>query len=84
MGRHQHDAALQQYRRDLIQQLKERRERLGLSQRELAARVGITAQSVSEIESGVMAPTLDTFIAMAHILGFPILGQKKASIGRHE
>lgn len=84
MPRHQHDEVLKDYRRDLIQQLRQRRVDLGLSQRDLAERVGVQQSSISAIEAGTVAPTLDTFIALVHALGFSVMSQKRMPTGRHE
>lgn len=52
----------------LGQQIKERREALGISQRDLAQRVGIAQPSLSSIESGNSVPRNTTLFALAREL----------------
>lgn len=49
--------------------LRAARERLGLSQRELAERLGITQQSYAQYESGARVATLDWLHAVATTVG---------------
>ncbi len=49
-----------------------RKEKLGLSGRAFARRVGITSQSLSNIELNNKAAGLDTLIAIARELGEPV------------
>ena len=51
------------------ERLKNERLRLGLSQTELAARAGITANYYSEIEAGKETPTIDTLVVIIDVLG---------------
>lgn len=53
----------------LIQQLREER---GWSQRQFAARLGISTTSLSYYESGDRVITLPTLLRAAHILGVPV------------
>ncbi len=48
--------------------LKARREDLGLTQDELAARMGVTRQSVSNWESGHRWPSPDGTLLLTHLL----------------
>jgi transcriptional regulator with XRE-family HTH domain len=52
--------------------LRARREALGLSQAELAEKVGISANYVGVLERGVKLPTLDTLVALAKALDMPV------------
>jgi len=51
-----------------------KRELLGISQRDLAARIGVTASYLSRIESGVETPglTSDTVRKLADVLGMDL------------
>ena len=53
----------------LARQMKELRERAGLSQAQLAARVGTQAPGIARIESGRFAPRLDVLHRIAAALG---------------
>jgi transcriptional regulator with XRE-family HTH domain len=53
----------------LIQQLREER---GWSQRQFAAKLGISTTSLSYYESGDRVITLPTLLRAAHILGVPV------------
>jgi transcriptional regulator with XRE-family HTH domain len=50
--------------------IRERREGLGLSQRELARRAGLTQAAVSRIESGLAAPNWETVRALLLAMGY--------------
>ena len=54
--------------------LKAKREAAGLTQRQLADLVGVTDQTISNIERGATMPTLDTARALARVLGIPVEG----------
>lgn len=56
-------------RRELGMLVLERRLELGLSQRELAARVGTSQNRIYLIETGEANPTLDTLERLAAVLG---------------
>jgi transcriptional regulator with XRE-family HTH domain len=49
--------------------VKQRREAAGLSLRELAARSGISASMISDIERGTKSPTVTTVVRLAQALG---------------
>lgn len=49
--------------------LREAREAAGLSQAELAARVGVSKQAISDIELGEKVPSLERAAAIARVLG---------------
>ena len=51
------------------ERLKNERQKLNLTQTELAARVGISANYYSEIEAGKKTPTIETLIAIIDKLG---------------
>ena len=48
------------------------RKRAGLTQEELAAKVGKTPESVSNIERGRQLPMIDTLAVLAEVLGVPL------------
>lgn len=48
--------------------IKERREQLGISQKELAERVKISQSFLCDIEQGRCKPSLDTAIKIAQVL----------------
>ena len=50
------------------QRIKAAREKKGLTQEELAARVEISPTHVSVIERGTKVPRMDTFVAIANVL----------------
>jgi transcriptional regulator with XRE-family HTH domain len=54
---------------DLGEALRETRERLGLSQRQLAVRAGTSQDAISRIERGVEAPTLERFEQLLLAMG---------------
>jgi transcriptional regulator with XRE-family HTH domain len=49
--------------------LRELRERAGLTQQELAARVGTTVRNISRLETGVQEATWPTVVALAGVFG---------------
>ena len=53
----------------LNQKMKEKRQTLGLSQAELAEKVGVTRQTVNMVESGEYNPTLALCIKICRTLG---------------
>lgn len=55
--------------RELGQLIQELRSRAGLSQRELALRLGTTQPGVSRLESGAVTIRLDTLARVAEALG---------------
>lgn len=52
--------------------IRTKREAAGLTQRQLADLVGVTDQTISNIERGATRPTLDTARAIAGVLGISI------------
>ncbi len=52
--------------------IKQRRAQLGLTQKELAARVGISRQYLAEIETGRRKPTLNTLERLFFALGLSL------------
>jgi hypothetical protein len=52
--------------------VKEARKRAGLTQAELAARVGTTQSAVARIESGAVNPSLDHLTRLVRAAGFDI------------
>lgn len=55
-----------------MKKLKEFREKLGLSQSELAIRAGISQPSIGAIEAGKKSPTIRTLEKLAFALGISI------------
>ena len=53
-------------------QIKERREQLGLSQGALAKACGVSRQTINAIENNKYDPTLDLAFRLAHILATPV------------
>jgi transcriptional regulator with XRE-family HTH domain len=62
-----------QARREVGMFVLEKRMELGLSQRELAERVGTSQNRIYLIENGETNPTLDTLQKLADILGFDLV-----------
>lgn len=57
---------------DLIElgnRIRNRRQEINLSQEKIAEKVGISTNTVSRIEGGQSAMSIETFIKMVHILG---------------
>lgn len=52
--------------------IRERRNRLGMSQAELAERIGVNQTAVSQWERGVITPTLNKARKLAETLGCTI------------
>lgn len=48
--------------------IKERREQLGISQKELAEKVGISQSFLCDIEQGRSKPSIDTAIKISQVL----------------
>jgi transcriptional regulator with XRE-family HTH domain len=58
--------------------IKERRQRLGLSQRQLALRATTTQAAISRIERGLVSPTFDTVRNLLLAMGEqPVLGARR-------
>ena len=49
--------------------IKEKRERLGISQKELAEKVGMSQSFLCDIEQGRSKPSIDTAVRLADALG---------------
>lgn len=58
---------------DLIEQLKERREVLQLTQEALAELAGVGLRTLKEIESGKGNPTLETIQKLMDVLGLELV-----------
>jgi len=52
--------------------LRARRKALGLSRRSLAARAGVSASFLSQVERGLVSPSIQTLIAVSRALEVPI------------
>ena len=56
----------------LANRLKERRGALGLTQAELAQRVGVTRKTVNTVENGVFTPSTTLAIKLSQALGLTV------------
>ena len=56
----------------LLNSLKERRSELGLTQAELAERVGVTRKTVNTVENGVFVPSALLALKLAEALSVPV------------
>ena len=56
----------------LANRLKERRGELGLTQVELAERVGVTRKTVNTVENGIFTPSTTLAIKLASALGLTV------------
>jgi putative transcriptional regulator len=56
----------------LANRLKERRGALGLTQAELAERVGVTRKTVNTVENGVFTPSTTLAIKLSRALGLTV------------
>ena len=56
----------------LANALKERRGQLGLTQAELAERVGVTRKTINTVENGVFTPSALLAIKLAEALSVPV------------
>lgn len=54
---------------DIGSRLKALRAKQGISQRELASQVGVTPSTISQVESGLIYPSLQALFKMAEVLG---------------
>jgi len=57
---------------NLGKKIKTRRKRMGLSLRELAAQVSLTASFLSQVERGLASPSIDSLRAISKALGVPV------------
>ncbi len=51
-----------------MQTIRERREELGMTQTELAKKVGLTPNMICKLESGAVKPSVDSLIKLAQVL----------------
>jgi transcriptional regulator with XRE-family HTH domain len=58
---------------DLIRQMRDRRTAIGISQRALSTRSGLTQGHISQIETGMLEPGLSSFIDMARALDLEVV-----------
>ena len=56
----------------LANRLKERRAEVGLTQAELAERVGVTRKTVNTVENGVFTPSTPLAIKLSQALGLTV------------
>jgi len=56
----------------LLNRLKERRNDFGLTQAELAEKVGVTRKTVNTVENGVFTPSATLAIKLAQALNVPV------------
>ena len=56
----------------LANRLKERRAELGLTQAELAERVGVTRKTVNTVENGIFTPSTILALKLAEALGLTV------------
>src|SRR5918992_558587 len=57
---------------DIGTRLREERDRVGISQRELARRIGVSASMISQIESGLSKPSVSTLYGIVTELGVSV------------
>jgi transcriptional regulator with XRE-family HTH domain len=57
---------------DLGSRLKDLRLRRGISQTQLAKRVGVTPSSISQVESNLIYPSLPALLKIAEVIGVPL------------
>jgi HTH-type transcriptional regulator/antitoxin HipB len=60
-------------KQSIISQLRALRKQRGMTQRELAEKIGQTQQRIAEIESGEFSPTLDTLKPILKALNAELL-----------
>lgn len=56
----------------LANRIKERRSELGLTQAELAERVGVTRKTVNTVENGIFTPSATLAIKLSQALGLSV------------
>jgi transcriptional regulator with XRE-family HTH domain len=54
---------------DIGSRVKDMRSKLGMSQRELADKIGLTTSFISQVENNQVSPSLNSFLQIAHALG---------------
>lgn len=57
---------------DLVEEIKDIREELGITQRELADKTGLKQSAIARMESGGAIPRLDTVLRVAFALGLKL------------
>ncbi len=62
---------------DLVQQIKERREILKITQESLADLSGVGLRTIKQLEGGKANPTFNTLQEIADVLGFELVLQVK-------
>lgn len=78
-GLEDYGAALEDRRRDLIQELVGARQESGLSQTEIAARMGTSQSAVARLESGALDVRLSTLERYAAAVGRTVNWQVRPS-----
>jgi ribosome-binding protein aMBF1 (putative translation factor) len=63
---------------DLAEQVRTARERLGITQAELASRIGSTQPAIARLEAGGVMPTLDTLRRIASALSLDLVVQLRS------
>lgn len=56
----------------IVTRLREHRARLGLTQAELAERVGVSRKTINTVENGVFVPSTVLALRLARALGAPV------------
>ena len=59
---------------ELGQRIRQRRQELGLSQRELAERAGLSRSFLSQIEHNLITPSIDSLREISEVLAVPLSG----------
>ena len=57
---------------ELLNSLKDERERLGLTQAGLAERAGVSRKTINTVENGVFVPYTTLALRLARVLGRPV------------
>ena len=65
-------AALTKMAERLVNKIREERDKLGWTQAELAARVGVSRKTVNTIENGIFVPSTPTALKLAQALILPV------------
>jgi ribosome-binding protein aMBF1 (putative translation factor) len=68
------------YSEELLSTLKKARQKAALSQRALAAKIGVPQSHISKIENGHISPTISMVIEMARVLGLELMAVPKQYI----